>query len=52
MRLSGLDTFETKTDDGKVIAGRHFMESPHKFGDIGNNVTFQDDVTFTVPITL
>jgi hypothetical protein len=50
MRLSGLDTFETKTDDGKVIAGHHFMESPHKFSDIGNNVTFQDDVTFTAPI--
>jgi hypothetical protein len=50
MRLSGLDTFETKTDDGKTIAGHHFMESPHKFSDIGNNVTFQDDVTFTAAI--
>jgi hypothetical protein len=28
MRSSGLDTFETKTDDGKTIAGHHFMESP------------------------
>ncbi len=51
MRLSGLDTFETKTDDGKVIAGCHFLESPHKFSDIGNNVTFQDDMTFTAAIS-
>jgi hypothetical protein len=50
MRLSGLDTFETKTDDGKTIAGHHFMDSPHKFSDIGNNVTFQDDVTFTAVV--
>jgi hypothetical protein len=50
MRLQGLDTFETKTDDGKSIAGRHFMASPHKFGDMGNGVTFQDDVTFSAPV--
>ena len=51
MRLIGLDEFETKTDDGKTIAGRHFMASPHKFSDIGNGVTFQDDVTFSAPLT-
>jgi hypothetical protein len=50
MRLMGLDTFETKTDDGKTIAGRHSMASPHKFGDIGKGVTFQDDVTFSAPV--
>lgn len=50
MRLQGLDTFETKTDDGKTIAGRHFMASPNKFGDMGNGVTFQDDVTFSAPV--
>jgi hypothetical protein len=50
MRLIGLDTFETKTDDGKTIAGRHSMSSPHKFSDIGNGVTFQDDVTFSAPV--
>lgn len=50
MRLQGLDEFETKTDDGKTIAGRHFMSSPHKFSDMGNGVTFQDDVTFSAPV--
>jgi hypothetical protein len=50
MRLQGTDTFETKTDDGKTIAGRHWMASPINFGDIGNGVTFQDDVTFTAPV--
>jgi len=50
MRLSGTDEFETKTDDGKTIAGRHFMASPHKFSDMGNGVTFQDDVTFSAPV--
>ncbi len=50
MRLQGLDAFETKTDDGKTIAGRHFMASPHKFSDMGNGVTFQDDVTFSAPV--
>ncbi|HXH38398.1 MAG TPA: hypothetical protein VNN08_07200 [Thermoanaerobaculia bacterium] len=50
MRLQGLDTFETKTDDGKTIAGRHSMPSPHKFSDIGNGVTFQDDVIFSAPV--
>ncbi len=50
MELQGLDTFETKADDGKTIAGRHFMASPHKFGDIGKGVTFQDDVTFSAPV--
>ncbi|HSY50879.1 MAG TPA: hypothetical protein VLC46_18895 [Thermoanaerobaculia bacterium] len=51
MRLTGLDTFATKTDDGKTIAGRHSMASPHKFSaDMGNGVTFQDDVTFSAPV--
>jgi hypothetical protein len=50
MRLQGLDAFETKTDDGTTIAGRHSMPSPHTFGDIGNRVTFQDDVTFSAPV--
>ena len=50
MRLAGLDDFETKTDDKKTIAGRHFMASPHKFSDVGKGVTFQDDVTFSAPI--
>ncbi len=49
LRLSGLQTFETKTDDGKIIAGHHFMESPHKFSDIGSNVTFQDVTTTIAP---
>ena len=51
MRLIGTDEFETKTDDGKTIAGRHSMSSPHKFSDIGNGVVFQDDVTFSASIT-
>ena len=50
MRLTGLAVFETKTDDGKTIAGRHFMASPFNFGDMGNGVTFQDDVTFSAPV--
>ena len=51
MRLQGLDTFETKTDDGKTIAGHYFMSSAHKFSDMGNGVTFQDDVTFSAPVS-
>src|SRR5436190_23775762 len=31
MRLGGLDEFETATDDGTTISGRHFMPSPHHF---------------------
>jgi hypothetical protein len=50
MRLSGLAVFETKTDDGKTIAGRHFMASPHNFGGMADRVTFQDDVTFSAPV--
>lgn len=50
MRLQGLDTFETKIDDGKIIAGRHLMRSPYTFSDIGNGVKFQDDVTFSAPV--
>ena len=50
MRLQGLAEFETKTDDGKTIAGRHWMPRPDHFGDIGNGVTFQDDVTFSAPV--
>jgi hypothetical protein len=50
IRLIGYDTFEMKTDDGKTIAGRHFMASPNNFGDMGNGVTFQDDVTFSAPV--
>jgi hypothetical protein len=50
MRLSGLVVFETKMDNGKTIAGRHFMASPHSFGDAANRVTFQDDVTFSAPV--
>jgi hypothetical protein len=50
MRLQGPGTFETKTDDGKTIAGRHFIAPPYKFGDIGKGVTFQDDVTFSAPV--
>jgi len=51
MRLQGLDTFETKTDDGKTIAGHYFMDAPHKFSDIGNNVTFRHDVVFSAPVS-
>lgn len=51
MRLGGDDQFETKTDDGKTIAGRHSMPSPHNFRDMGNGVVFQDDVTFSAPVT-
>jgi hypothetical protein len=50
IRLIGYDTFEMKTDDGKTIAGRHSMASPHKFSDTGKGVTFQDDVTFSAPL--
>jgi hypothetical protein len=50
MRLTGDDRFETKTDDGKTIAGRHSMASPHNFRDMGNGVVFQDDVTFSAPV--
>ena len=50
IRLIGDDTFEMKTDDGKTIAGRHSMASPHKFSDTGKGVTFQDDVTFSAPL--
>lgn len=50
MRLQGLDKFETKIDDGKTIAGRHSMPSPHTFSDVGKGITFQDDVTFSVPV--
>src|SRR6266550_8492371 len=40
MRLTGLAKFETKTNNRKTIAGRHFMASAHNFGDMGNGVTF------------
>jgi hypothetical protein len=50
IRLIGDDTFEMKTDDGKTIAGRHSMASPHKFSNTGKGVTFQDDVTFSAPL--
>jgi len=50
IRLIDYDTFEMKTDDGKTIAGRHSMASPHKFSDTGKGVTFQDDVTFSAPL--
>ncbi len=50
MRLTGDDRFETKTDDGRTIAGHHSMPSPHNFRDMGNGVVFQDDVTFSVPV--
>ena len=50
MRLQGQQEFETRIDDGTTIAGRHFIPLSFNFSDIGNNVTFQDDVTFTATV--
>jgi hypothetical protein len=50
MRLQGQQEFETRVDERTTIAGRHFMPSSFTFSDIGNNVTFQDDVTFSATI--
>jgi hypothetical protein len=42
MRSNGLETFETKTGNGKIIGWTPFMESTHEVSDIGTTSRFQE----------
>lgn len=48
MNTSGLDQFEMKSLDDKVIAGRLHTDGAHTFSD--EHASFEYDVTFSAPI--